>query len=151
MSDPFSVAGSAVGVVSLGLTVCQGFLAYYEPWKAYDEEIHNFTSRVDNLQALLQVLETLVSEAHDRSLSFERYHSLILGNLKACRQACQKLEEMLQRCKANPTSTEGVKKHDWLQLKRVRYPFKRNTLVSQSQAVTGFQNDLSMALQVLHM
>ena len=28
MADPFSTAAGAVGVISLGLTVCQGLLAY---------------------------------------------------------------------------------------------------------------------------
>jgi hypothetical protein len=44
MGDPFSVAGSAVGVISLGLTVCQGLLTYYGQFKAYDEEIRDVSN-----------------------------------------------------------------------------------------------------------
>jgi hypothetical protein len=39
MADPFSGAGGAVGVVSLGLTVCQGLLAYYGPFKHFILEV----------------------------------------------------------------------------------------------------------------
>lgn len=50
MGDTFSVAGGAVGVISLGLTVCQGLLAYYGPFKAVDEQIHEIG---DNNQTCL--------------------------------------------------------------------------------------------------
>jgi hypothetical protein len=38
MTDPFSVSAGVVGVVSLGLTLGQGFLRYYTPWRDYDDE-----------------------------------------------------------------------------------------------------------------
>lgn len=33
------IAGSAVGVASLGLQVCQGLLKYYNNWKDYNEDM----------------------------------------------------------------------------------------------------------------
>jgi len=33
------VAGSAVGIVSLGIQVCQGLLDYYDSWKGYKTAI----------------------------------------------------------------------------------------------------------------
>ena len=44
MGDPFSVAGSAVGVISLGLAICQSLISYYGSWKAYDDEIKSLNS-----------------------------------------------------------------------------------------------------------
>jgi hypothetical protein len=35
MSDPISVIRSAVDIISLGLTVCQGLLTYHGPFKVY--------------------------------------------------------------------------------------------------------------------
>ncbi|KAL3441838.1 hypothetical protein BJX65DRAFT_313472 [Aspergillus insuetus] len=61
MTDPFSVSAGAVGVVSLGLTVSQGFMSFYGPWKSYDEEIQDFTGKLDGLQNILKILERLYS------------------------------------------------------------------------------------------
>ncbi|KAL2835358.1 hypothetical protein BJY01DRAFT_252734 [Aspergillus pseudoustus] len=63
MTDPFSVAGSAVGVASLGLTICQGFLAYYGPYKSFHEDIEEFVSRIENVNSLMSVLRTAVTES----------------------------------------------------------------------------------------
>ncbi|KAL4793072.1 hypothetical protein BDV19DRAFT_391513 [Aspergillus venezuelensis] len=46
MVEPFSIASGAAGVVSLGLTVCQGLLAYYGPFKAEAlQQLSNVLSR----------------------------------------------------------------------------------------------------------
>jgi hypothetical protein len=57
MSDTFSISAGVVGVVSLGLAVTQGFLDYYGPWKAFDDEIQGFTTKIDGLLHTLEMPE----------------------------------------------------------------------------------------------
>jgi hypothetical protein len=53
MGDPFSVAGSAVEVISLGLQVCQGLALYINKYKSADKEIRNFECKVEGLEVFL--------------------------------------------------------------------------------------------------
>lgn len=39
MSDPLSVAGTAVGIASLGIQVCQGLIKYLQAVNDRNEEI----------------------------------------------------------------------------------------------------------------
>ncbi|BCS23071.1 uncharacterized protein APUU_31296A [Aspergillus puulaauensis] len=56
---------------------------------------------------------------------------------------------MLDKCKSTDTSP-FVRKHDWLRLKRASYPFKKETLVTLSQYVSGLQDNLNLSLQLLN-
>lgn len=149
MADPLSISGGVVGVVSLGLTLCQGLIAYYGPWKSYDDEISGFTTRLECLQHSLQVLHGFISPEQELDLPSDQYKKIVSLQLKSCEDACQKLEGMLDKCKSTDTS-EFVKKHDWLRLKRALYPFKKETLVTVSQHVSGLQDNLNLSLQLLN-
>ncbi|KAL2862291.1 uncharacterized protein BJX67DRAFT_385786 [Aspergillus lucknowensis] len=149
MTDPFSISGGVVGVVSLGITVCQGFQRYYGPWKSFDDEIQGFTAKLEGLLDTLRVLEGFLSPENELELPSESYKNLVSRHLKACQKACSRLEEMLEKCKSSDTSAPFVRKHDCLRLKRAVYPFKKETLTSLSQIVSDLQDNLSLGLQLL--
>ncbi|KAL2836883.1 hypothetical protein BJY01DRAFT_251762 [Aspergillus pseudoustus] len=151
MSDPLSVGTGVLGVVSLGLTLAQGFLRYYGPWKDFDDEIRGFTTKVDGLSQTLRLLDGFLSPENELSLPSDQYRQLVVNNLTSCEEACRRLEKMLTECKSNEVSSSSfVRKHDWLRLKRAVYPFKKETLVTLSQLVSGLQDNLSLALQLLN-
>ena len=56
MSDPFSVAGSAVGVISLGISVCQGLVTYCSQYKSFNDGISNMIRKVQGLNDILAAL-----------------------------------------------------------------------------------------------
>ncbi|KAJ0423184.1 hypothetical protein BJY00DRAFT_310312 [Aspergillus carlsbadensis] len=151
MTDPFSVSAGVVGVVSLGLTLGQGFARYYGPWRDFDDEIRRFTTKVDGLLNTLRLLDGFVSPQTNLQFPSDQYRLLVLDNLASCREACERLEKMLEECKSNSPSISGssaTRKRDWL-LKRMAYPFKKDTLVTLSGLVSGLQDNLSLALQLL--
>ncbi|KAL2813065.1 hypothetical protein BDW59DRAFT_167633 [Aspergillus cavernicola] len=151
MSDPFSVSAGVVGVVSLSLTLCQGFLRYYAPWRDFAEEIQGFTTKVDGLLRTLRVLGGFLSPENELHLQSDQYRRLVLDNLTSCEEACRQLEKMLMECNSTDiSSSPSVRKHDWLRLKRAVYPFKRETLVTLSQLVSGLQDNVNFALQLLN-
>lgn len=57
MSDPFSVAGSAVGIVSLGLAVCQGIIGYYNAYKGQEDEVDEMLEKTSRLASILKLLK----------------------------------------------------------------------------------------------
>ncbi|KAL3440513.1 hypothetical protein BJX65DRAFT_314703 [Aspergillus insuetus] len=152
MSDPFSVSAGVVGVVSLGFTLAQGFLRYYGPWKDFDDDIRGFTTKVEGLLQTLRLLDSFLSPENELSLPTDQYRQLVLSNLGTCEEVCRRLEKILTECKSSGTfsSSPSVRKHDWLRLKRAVYPFKKETLVTLSQLVSGLQDNLSLALQLLN-
>jgi len=149
MTDPFSISAGVVGVVSLGLAVSQGFLSFYTPWKTYDEEIQHFTGKLDGLQNILNVVEGFILNDDEFNLASDQYEKLVLANIASCQQACRRLEEMLDKCKSADCSL-FVRKSDWLRLRRAAYPFKKETLLTLSQTVSGLQDNLNLALQLMN-
>ncbi|KAJ0418415.1 hypothetical protein BJY00DRAFT_287749 [Aspergillus carlsbadensis] len=125
-------------------------MSFYGPWKSYDEEIQDFTGKLDGLQNILKILEGFILDEDELSVvASDQYKKLVLSNLASCQTACRRLEEMLEKCKSTDCSPL-VRKHDWLRLKRAAYPFKKETLVTLSQTVSGLQDNLSLALQLLN-
>ncbi|KAL2838808.1 hypothetical protein BJY01DRAFT_237329 [Aspergillus pseudoustus] len=131
MTDPFSISAGVVGVVSLGLTVSQGFLSFYRPWTTFDEEIQHFSGKLEGLQNIPSVLEGFILNEDEFDLASDQY------------------EKLLDKCKSTDCSL-FVKKHDWLRLRRAAYPFKKETLVTLSQTVSGLQDNLNLALQLMN-
>jgi hypothetical protein len=52
------VAGTAVGVASLGITVCQGLVEYYGDWEGYEDDICKPDSGINNLSKSFAFCET---------------------------------------------------------------------------------------------
>ena len=54
------VASSAVGIVSLGVQVCQGLLSYYDGWKSFSSDISSTYNSIDDLSRTLALLKALL-------------------------------------------------------------------------------------------
>lgn len=61
MSDPLSVTGSAVGVISLGLAVCGEIVAYSRACRDYGDDIRSMTTKDESLCIPLKVLREIIS------------------------------------------------------------------------------------------
>lgn len=149
MSDPLSVAGGAAGVVSLGLTVCQGLLAYYRPFKSFQEEIDNVTCRIEALEGILKALQNvLFANASVLASSDEPVNSAVDSILR-CQKGLRTLEKTLKNCSATkvPQNSFGSK----LQTSRILYPFRRETLMSLMETITWLQENVNTTLNVLGM
>ena len=49
-------AGTAVGIASLGIQVCQGLLSYYEAWRSYHQDICDACSKASELEKTFALL-----------------------------------------------------------------------------------------------
>lgn len=59
------VAGTAVGIASLGIQVCQGLLDYYNSWKSYDSDISSTYDAISDLSKTLILLKTTLQQQTD--------------------------------------------------------------------------------------
>jgi hypothetical protein len=152
MADPFSVAGSAVGVISLGLTVCQGLLMYYGPYKSFHEEINNVTTRVEALKCILNVLRNLIAKTNELNVPLVAESTQIANDtILSCQCALQILHKTLEKCNstkpAGTMATGELKAH----VNRLLYPFRRETLMSLVENVSWLQDNLNTSLHMLQM
>ena len=150
MTDPFSVAGSAVGVISLGLTVCQGLLAYYGPLKAYDEQIHDVSNRITSFNNTLKELKDLLANTEvSSSALMPQSATAALGCIFNCQEGLKRLKNMLNKCRSS-TSNKSLLRSK-IQINRMLYPFRRDTLVTLLDTMSWLQADLNTSLQTLTM
>lgn len=97
MADPFSVTGSAVGVISLGLTVCQGLLAYYGQFKAFHEQIDEVTDRMATLETILKALQhVLINASVLSTCETAPSAAAAIDSILKCHEGLNKLEECLK-------------------------------------------------------
>ena len=49
-------AGTAAGIASLGIQVCQGLLSYYEAWRSYHQDICDACDKASELEKTFALL-----------------------------------------------------------------------------------------------
>jgi hypothetical protein len=146
MGEAFGVAGSAVGVISLGIQTAQGILWYYRAWKHQDDDISRICASLENLTETLKVLLEIIKPpvVFDKNVkdNVERSINTFDGTLK-------KLENELGKVKntepPTPEARSTIRRH----VRRALYPFKEATLVKIQGVVSEARSNLGLALDVL--
>lgn len=87
------VAGSAVGIVSLGIQVCQGLLSYYDSWKNYELDTVNARESIDDLSRTLSLLKGSLNAENLKAERTDRVRRC----LEACVDGINKLSSKLQK------------------------------------------------------
>jgi ankyrin repeat domain-containing protein 50 len=146
MTDPFSVAGSAVGVISLGLTVCQGLLDYYGSWKDYSSDIEATFNSLAGLTSTLRLLEATINRRHLDPEAVVRVQESIIS----CEDGIGNLERKLKKVQGIQLPS-GLKDKLRSQARRAIYPFKTSTLSKLEEIVLDLRDNLSLAVQTLQM
>jgi 5-bromo-4-chloroindolyl phosphate hydrolysis protein len=149
MGDPFSVAGRAVGVISFGLSVCQGLITYYGQYKSFHKDIHEATPHLDNMDCILKALMNTAkqSELQNASLTAEPAR-IALDTIDRCNQKLKELEDILKKCKDTPVTTNDTSKSS---KSRALYPFRRDTLLALRELVSWLQDNLGNSLSLLNL
>lgn len=60
MADPLSFTGTAVGIVSLVLSVWNGLLQYYSAWKDFDNDVLDIYNRLEDLSKTFKLLGSVI-------------------------------------------------------------------------------------------
>lgn len=139
-------AGSAVGIASLGIQVCQGLLSYYGGWKGYKGDIANAYTSITDLRETFGLLADCLRSTvldPDRSRRVEEC-------LRSCEGSLHKLEEKLHKLQGFHVPS-GSRRKAYAELQRVWYPLYPKTLGKLRGIVEELQGRLSIALQVLQL
>lgn len=147
MSDPLSVAGGAVGVISLGLQVSKGLTTYYSHFQSYDDEIAHITRKSEALHRLLEDLDEPLRKAENGNGNVS---TQVRSSVDACEAGLRRLHAAVEKYGnlAVPTSREDKIR---ALRKRTLYPFKRATLQDLNNTLEELQANLQLAMNVLTM
>lgn len=145
MAEAFGVAGSAVGVISLGIQVCQGLLTYYDSWKGCHQDIESTSRSIANLTAILKRIARVIGDqAKEGDVVEQQINNIVtqcLGSIKG-------LSEELTKFEKYPDSADiraKIKSH----MRRLYYPFKESNLAKLRDSVQDIRDDLVPALEIL--
>lgn len=144
MADPFSVAGSAVGVLSLAITTCQGVLSYYNSWDTQDQNISDAKGKIERLRSSLSALEEVLPKLSSSSVSAANVEQSVL----CCKEGTVRLENFLEICRKNPAPLSLIDKIHIFRKKAI-FPFRQSSLDSLREIVRDLEDSLGTALQVL--
>ena len=144
MTDPISLTGTAVGIVSLGLTVCQSLVSYYDSWKSHDEQVKEAVARIEELENVLDVLSGRLA----RLPSNHEVSSQVQTLTVSCKASMKKLEDIFEECRktGNPST---LKEKIQAQRRKALFPFKKDTLESIKATSRDIIGVLNIALQTL--
>ena len=146
MGEAFGVAGTAVGVISLGIQTAQGILWYYGAWKDRDDDISTMCTSLNNLTETLNVLlETIKPPA--------KFHQNVKDNvengIRTFGETLKKLDHELKKVKGTEPPKPGTRSTIRLHLLRLLYPFKKDTLEKIQKVVSEARSNLRLALDAL--
>lgn len=139
-------AGSAVGIASLGIQICQGLISYYHDWRSYHDDIFAAYDKVSNLERTFALLKEILGQD---SLDGEQ-KSQVRDSLLSCKDSIYGLEKRCAKLKAFGQPS-NLREKAAAVTKRTLYPFKASTLAKVSEAVNDVLDQLALAVQTLHL
>jgi len=140
------IAGSAVGIISLGIQCCQGLIKYYDSWKGQDQAV---TATCGSLESLGMTLVVLRKAITGRQFPPDII-SIVEGQITSCEKGIDSLRRKLEKVQNNVLSS-GFRDRVRLESKRLLYPFKESTLVKLKEIVHEIRAHLHLTLTTLQM
>ena len=143
MTDPFSVAGSAVGVVSLGITACKSLIWYIDNAKDAEDRASQISDRLDSLASHLELLQTIVEK-----FGPSQCVSATTSAITACATAIEEIRKRLGKL-GKPKGTSGIREQINDMKRRLSYPFKQEDILYWRDILKDIHQDLHTALLTL--
>ncbi len=153
MADPASVAGTAVGIISLGIQVSQGLVEYYSQWKHFGADVHVMYASIEQLiRGFRLVREKLEGE----NFAIFPSASEVEASIQLCEAGIMELKQKLEKIRAKEPLGNLRKKDAFLndlkaQGKRLLYPFQRGTLGKLQDVVNDLRDGLQPVLHAMQM
>ena len=146
MTDPITVAGTTVGVISLGIQATQFLVDFYDKYRDQNAGLIHTITRLDHLSDTFQCLRKTVSDR--RFQGNERMIDMIEASVKDCEGLIQELQD---ECQKFSKTSKGVPAAVKLAGRRATYPFRQSTLQKLDEDISEIRDNLSSALDVLQL
>ncbi|KAF5606219.1 ankyrin repeats (3 copies) domain protein [Fusarium subglutinans] len=146
MTDPLSVTGLALAVVSLGLQVTGGITDYLDSLKSRDQDISSIIQQNDALRKTLRIIESSISRFQsDHRTATEALRQF----LDSCNEELKALESMNAALITDDQGTTGRRTKARNKGKKLLYPFHRPKLEQMATKLHHINATLQLGLQSL--
>ncbi|KAF5707169.1 hypothetical protein FMUND_11223 [Fusarium mundagurra] len=147
MGDPLSIASGVAGLVSLGLTVCDGLHTYFSAIKDRKDDLAIVTQNLALFKFHIFAVQSSASKLGHR-------HSPAIDGLQLslinCEMQLKCLESLLNELM--PAENPSLAKEIWRRQKMIaRYPFDRKKLVQLEEYLSRANITLSSFIQALNL
>jgi hypothetical protein len=143
-ADPFSIAGSAVGVISLSITICQGLISYIDTAKDAEARTSQISARLDSLADELERLQGVVNALRSSPCA-----SSLGSVIMACATAIENIRKKLGKLSTPHGGATPIRERFRDIKRRLLYPFKQEDIIYWKDVLRDVQQDLQTALLTL--
>ncbi|UPL02243.1 hypothetical protein LCI18_013177 [Fusarium solani-melongenae] len=144
MSDPLSVAGTAVGITSLGIQVCQGLVGYLRSAHGRRAEIAQDLGEIQTLISIFYSLNDILPKINQSRCTEA---TTIRRCLEDSEGKLLELQQLLVKLKEPQDSTSNRDKMREAGRTLV-YPFRADTLKSLRQSLRELLDNLNLAIDI---
>ncbi|KAI6756083.1 hypothetical protein HG530_011819 [Fusarium avenaceum] len=147
MADPLSIASGVAGLISLGLTLCNGLQTYFSAIKDRDKDIEIATRDLNLLRFNIKIIESSASKVGN-------YYGLAGGGVNMGVKNCESQLKTLEILIRELTSDEGVlgAQQKWRKQKMlIRYPFDQKKLAQLQDQLSKANHTLNTFIQTFNL
>ena len=144
------IAAGVGGLVSLGITLCQGFMNYYGAYKGQDEVVRRFLVAVDGLQSTCKSFGPILESLGGQRLPQDTYDA-VKKRMGEFEEVLRNLENELKSIKTVPPPDANLWGKTKAKMRSTIYPFKEGTLLKLQGLVADSRDNLLFALTALNM
>lgn len=144
MADPIGTAGTALGVVSLGLQIYKEVKQYVDDFNSRDERVAKTLARLEQLKETLGVISAAIQ-------ALQSQHRTPADAVMTCLRPCVvEMDAFRQKVqKFEPSQQIGVKGKMKELKKKLEFPFQVQNLEETDQSLKYIIDQLSLAIQAL--
>ena len=146
MSDPLSITGTTVGIISLGLTVCQGLIDYVDGLRCRKDDIESTLRHINCLRETFVIIESAIS-------NLSRDHSAATAavdeSLRLLEENLHRLWLVLNELRKEAFPSDNFNSKVAAQARKLSYPFRRTNLRRLETSVHDLNGTLQTVLQAL--
>jgi hypothetical protein len=125
MSDPISVTGTVIGIVSLGLSLCQGLVDYLGALKCRREEIESTYQQINGLQSSFSVIKAVLPKLRT---DYQASGQVVRNHLRLCEDEIHRLTQLLDEFKHHDSPSGSLNMRVQFQAKKLLYPFRQGNI-----------------------
>jgi ankyrin repeat domain-containing protein 50 len=146
MSDPLSIVAAAAGIISLGIEVSKGLIAFYSKSKNQDESVARTVHKLDNLLSTLEGLDQILRHRNLKENEVAQLRN-VEDTIDSCREIVAELQFELDKFSNSPE--KGIQAVFKRAGRKLTYPFRESTLQKLDEDIGEFRNNILVALSVL--
>lgn len=135
-------AGTAIGIVSLGIQVCEGLLKYYHGVKGYENDIQETYKETKSLSKTFALLKTSLQAVASQTLATRAQECLV-----ECQDGIQQLDAKLSRL--HKEAPAGLRQKAQAGALRMIYPLQKKPLEELKTIAQNMTRHLNLAIQVI--